>query len=71
MLEKSALKKEAIYVVHPLDDRPEMKRDASKLGPIRMTRTARWCLIVLRSYLILMGVFLAYHLIDMAGWLKP
>jgi hypothetical protein len=58
-------------VVHPLDDVPEQKREVDKLGPIHMTPTVRWSLIALRSYLILMGLLLAYHMAELAGWFKP
>ncbi|MEN6371331.1 MAG: hypothetical protein ABFD64_04885 [Armatimonadota bacterium] len=55
------------YVVHPLDDVPEEKFDAEHLGPMPMTRSVKWSLFALRAYLILMGVLVGYHVLDLAG----
>ena len=55
------------YVVHPLDDIPEEKLNANDLGPMTMTRSVRWSLFALRGYLVLMGVLVAYHALDLAG----
>ncbi len=54
-------------VVHPLDDVPEEKIDASKLGPMPMTSSVRLSLLALRGYLILMVVLVLYHVLDLAG----
>ncbi len=54
-------------VVHPLDDVPEEKVDTSSLGPMPMTRSVRYSLLALRAYLIVMGLLVAYHVIDLAG----
>ncbi len=54
-------------VIHPLDDEPELKKDPSKLGPLKLTPTVRISLFMLRGYLILMTVMLLYHLLDIAG----
>ncbi|HEV2248074.1 MAG TPA: hypothetical protein VGW37_15595 [Terriglobia bacterium] len=54
-------------VVHPLDDLPETKVDASGLGGIPMTRSVRVSLISLRAYLIAMMLLLFYHVLDLAG----
>ncbi len=54
-------------VVHPLDDVPEEKVDTSSLGPMPMTRSVRYSLMALRAYLIVMGLLVAYHVIDLAG----
>lgn len=56
-------------VVHPLDDVVEQKRSSEGLGLIRMTRTVRISLGVLRAYLIAMTLMLAYHVVDLAGLL--
>lgn len=55
------------YVVHPLDDIPEEKFDAEHLGPMPMTLSVKWSLFALRAYLILMGVLVGYHALDLAG----
>ena len=57
-------------VVHPLDDLPEAKCSSEGLGPIEMTRSVRWSLIALRAYLVVMGVLLAYHVLELAGLLS-
>ena len=54
-------------VVHPLDDVPEEKVDTSSLGPMPMTRSVRYSLMALRGYLIVMGLLVAYHVIDLAA----
>jgi hypothetical protein len=54
-------------VVHPLDDVDEQKCSSSGLGRIRMTRTVRISLSVLRGYLIAMTLMLGYHVLDLAG----
>lgn len=55
------------YVVHPLDDAPEQKRDAEHLGPMPMTPSVKWSLLSLRGYLLLMGALVLYHALDLAG----
>ena len=55
------------YVVHPLDDMPEEKCNAERLGPMPMTRSVKWSLFALRGYLILMGLLVGYHALDLAG----
>ena len=54
-------------VVHPLDDQPEEKVDTEHLGPMRMTRTVRACLLALRGYLLLMFILLAFRVLQLAG----
>ena len=39
-------------VVHPLDDIPEEKIDVTKLGPIKMTKSVYWSLLLLKVYII-------------------
>jgi hypothetical protein len=60
---------EFYYVVHPLDDIPEMKIQSDHLPPLEMTRSVRWSLFVLRAYLILTMFLLAYHMIDLTGYI--
>jgi hypothetical protein len=55
------------YVVHPLDDVPEVKCNVDELGPMPMTRSVRWSLFALRGYLILMGVLVAFQVFAMAA----
>ena len=59
----------AYLVVHPLDDLPEEKCDASALGPMPMTLSVRLSLFALRAYMILMAVLVAYHFVDLSGLL--
>jgi hypothetical protein len=54
-------------VVHPLDDAPEEKVDTEHLGPMRMTRTVRICLLALRGYLLLMFGLLGFRVLQLAG----
>jgi hypothetical protein len=58
---------ECYYIVHPLDDVEEQKCDAEALGPMAMTPSVRISLFALRGYLILMGVLVLYHVLDLAG----
>jgi len=54
------------YVVHPLDDIPEEKRN-SDLGPMTMTRSVKYSLLALRGYLVGMAGLVAYHALNLAG----
>ena len=54
------------YVVHPLDDLPEEKVKSDHLPPLTMTWSVRWSLFILRAYLIVMMLLLAYHVVDLA-----
>ena len=56
-------------VIHPLDDVAEQKCSTEGLGKITMTRAVRISLGVLRAYLILMTLMLAYHVVDLSGLL--
>jgi hypothetical protein len=56
-------------VIHPLDDAPETKLDASQLGPIKMPPGVYVSLMLLRGYLVLMMVLLGYRLLGLAGLL--
>jgi hypothetical protein len=60
----------AYWVVHPLDDHPEQKRDVSAIGPMAMTPSVRLSLFALRGYLILMTSLVAYHFLGLAAALK-
>ena len=55
------------YVVHPLNDEPETKRSPDGLGPMHMSASVRLSLGALRGYLVLMGVLVFYHVLDLAG----
>lgn len=54
-------------VVHPLDDEPEEKVDTEHLGPMRMTKTVRFCLFALRGYLLLMFGLLGFRVLQLVG----
>ena len=58
---------EVFYVVHPLDDAPEIKHTGEGLGPIQMTKTVRYSLIALRGYLILVMLLALYRMLTLAG----
>jgi hypothetical protein len=58
------------WVVHPLDDLPEKKRDVSALGPMPMTPSVRLSLLALRGYLLLMTGLVAYHFLGLAAALR-
>ncbi len=60
----------AYWVVHPLDDLPEAKRDVSALGPMPMTPGVRLSLLALRGYLILMAVLVTYRFVGLAATLQ-
>jgi hypothetical protein len=63
----STCKPDPHLVIHPLDDLPEKKRETDHLAPMQMTLSVRISLITLRAYLILMGLMLLYHVLDLAG----
>ena len=54
------------YLVHPLDDEPEVKCDAEALGPMAMTPSVKFSLLALRGYLVVMGLLVLYHVLDLA-----
>jgi len=64
---KNVKERPRFYVVHPLDDVPEKKRDTEALGPMPMTRSVRWSLLAVRGYLVLMTFLVLYHVLDLAG----
>jgi hypothetical protein len=55
------------FVVHPMDDEPEVKCDVEKLGRMRMSPAVRISLLALQAHLALMGVLVLYHVLDLAG----
>jgi len=54
-------------VIHPLDDRPEVKHTGEGLGPMPLHGCVKAALWVLRGYLFLMAILVVYHLLDVAG----
>ncbi len=64
---QNAYPAESFRVIHPLEDAPEAKRQSAGLGPIEMTLPVRVSLIVLRAYLLAMGLMLIEHVLDLAG----
>ncbi len=53
-------------VTHPLDDEPEAKIDLTGLGRMPMRPLVRVSLMILRAYLVVMSLLLAYHLFGLA-----
>jgi hypothetical protein len=66
----SNTRSQAYWVVHPLDDHPEQKRDVSAVGPMAMSPSVRLSLLALRAYLILMTSLVAYHSLGLAAALR-
>jgi hypothetical protein len=60
----------AWIVVHPLNDVPELKRNADAIGPFHLNPAARIALGALRLYLLAMMVLVAYRVADIAGAFK-
>ena len=54
------------YVVHPLDDEPEEKLNPDTIGPMKMTRSVRLSLTILRFYLIFMVLLAGYRFFTLA-----
>ena len=54
-------------IVHPLNDIPEVKRNPDDLGPMPMTPSVRFSLFALRGYLVIMGLLVLYHVLNLAG----
>jgi hypothetical protein len=52
---------ERLRVVHPLDDRPEVKLYHPGLGRMRVTRTVRVALVALQVYLAIMAPLLVWR----------
>jgi len=57
--------------MHPLNDVPEQKCSSEGLDHIAMTPAVRISLTLLRGYLTAMTLMLAYHVLDLAGMLRP
>lgn len=54
-------------VIHPLDDEPEAKCDPENLGPMRMSRSVRTSLFLLRLYLIVMVALVGYRFLELTA----
>ena len=54
-------------IIHPLDDTREEKVNVDDLGPMPMTKTVRWSLIALRTYLVLMAALVFAKVIQLSG----
>jgi hypothetical protein len=67
VVELERRKEDWFLVIHPLDDLPEQKVDTAHLGPMLMTRSVRFSLMALRTYLVLMMLLVLYHVVDLAG----
>lgn len=57
----------AQVIVHPLFDEPEVKVDVRALGPMKLSRGARFALGCLRFYFIAMVLLAAYRVLAFAG----
>lgn len=55
------LKVSEFTIIHPLDDKPEQKRNPDGLGHMEMTRSVRLSLISLRVYLLAIVGLALYH----------
>jgi hypothetical protein len=53
-----------LRVIHPLDDVPEQKLYHEDLGSMRMTRTVRLSLLLLRGYLAAMVLLVAWRVLS-------
>ena len=53
------------YVVHPLDDVPEMKRVPEGLPHMHMTRSVKASLIALRCYLVFIIGIAIYRIVTL------
>jgi hypothetical protein len=67
MLPDNKREMEIFRVIHPLDDQPEAKRNGEGLEPLRITAGVRVSLMVLRGYLAVMTLMLAWHALHLAG----
>jgi len=57
-------------LIHPLEDPTvEEKCNADALGPMAMTPGRRFCLILLKAYLVLMVVLVLIHCLQLGGCL--
>ena len=54
-------------VVHPLFDEPEKKLNPESVGQMKMTKSVKYSLMILRVYLIAMIVLAFYRTFVMAG----
>ena len=62
--------RQVFAVVHPLDDEPEVKVDIEHLGPMKLTKTVRACLLALRGYLLVMFGLLVFRVLQLAGLIR-
>jgi len=58
------------YVVHSLDDEPEVKCSPEGLGPMQMSGSRKVALVALRGYLIAMMLLLAVKVADLSGLIR-
>jgi hypothetical protein len=59
---------EAFTVIHPLEDLPEQKCSDETLGAMKMSRSVRISLFVLRAYLIAMVGLVVYRLFEVMAF---
>ncbi len=65
----NATESRRLYVVHPLDDAPEVKHSPDNLGRMHMSKSVRLSLFALRGYLFTMILMVAYRVVDQSGFL--
>lgn len=58
---------EYFEVIHPMLDVPEEKCNPELLGPMKMSRSVKISLFVLRAYLVSMAILLLVHVLGLAG----
>lgn len=58
---------EYFEVIHPMRDAPEEKCNPDLLGPMKMSRSVKVSLLVLRAYLVSMSLLLLFHVLGLAG----
>jgi hypothetical protein len=54
-------------VIHPLDDIEEKKVNVDDLGLMPMTRSVKWSLIALRTYLVVMVGLVFVKVLHLSG----
>jgi hypothetical protein len=61
---------EEFIITHPLFDILEEKINVDKAGPLKLTFAAKWSLILLRFYLIVMVLLSIFRILQLGHILK-
>ncbi len=64
--EAGITKSKVYYVIHPLYDEPEEKRNPDLLAPMHLSKPAKCALLVLRVYLVAMVCIALYRVLSLA-----